>query len=495
MALQERVSSERKFDMWYDNLSEKTLWENFTAISSIPRESGNEEGIRTFLLDWAKERGIKTDTDKIGNVYYYVPATEGMENVPCVCLQGHMDMVCVKTRESKHDFTKDPIEIVYDGGYVRAKDTSLGADNGIAVAMAMTIITDESAKHGPIECLFTVSEETGMDGAFAFDTTKLSARKLVNIDSEEEGIIYTGCAGGIEIDVTKRAAREAVYKDAEFFTLSISGLLGGHSGGEIHKGRLNAIKAISRVMHRAPDFMICDIKGGTKRNVIPSEAHISFCVKAEEAETLISVVNQVEQELKIEYAITDPDLVLTLTKEKSGPKEAVKAKCSHDIIEAIYLTPCNVQGMSAAIPGVVETSNNVAIASLDDKEFKLINSSRSLIESAKLETAYRVAAAAEAFGFKIKISGSYPGWAPDPNSKLEKALENAYRDFYNGKEPIVTCIHAGLECGVINARLEGMDSVSIGPNLWDVHSINEKLEAESAERTLGFIKYFLEKID
>lgn len=479
--------------MWYESLNEKELWKNFAAISAIPRESGNEEGIRKFLLSWAKERGIKTDTDEIGNVFYYIPATEGMEDIPTVCLQGHIDMVCVKTRDSKHDFTKDPIEIVFDGKYVRAKDTSLGADNGIAVAMAMTIISDENAKHGPIECLFTVSEETGMDGAFGLDASKLSARKLVNIDSEEEGIIYTGCAGGIEVDVKKRATRGNVFDNATFFTLSVFGLLGGHSGGEIHKGRLNAIKAIARIMHRAPEFMITALNGGTKRNVIPSEATISFCVRSEEAETLVSVVEQAEKELKREYSITDPGLEITLTREKKGPKEAVKTKCSHSVIEAIYLTPCNVQSMSAAISGVVETSNNVAIVTLDEKEFTIISSCRSLVESSKFETAYQVAAAAEAFGFKIEIKGSYPGWAPDPSSKLEKALEDAYKEYYNS-DPIVTCIHAGLECGIINSKVEGMDSVSIGPNLFDVHSTNEKLDAESAERTLGFIKYFLEKI-
>ena len=479
--------------MWYETLKEKELWKNFNAISQIPRESGNEEGIRNYLLSWAEENGIKSDRDDAGNVFLYAPATEGYENVPAVCLQGHMDMVCVRTKESKHDFLKDPIDIVYDGKYVRAKDTSLGADNGIAVAMAMTIITDKELKHGPIECLFTISEETGMNGAFSFDPEKLSARKLINIDSEEEGIIYTGCAGGIEIDSKKRAIKGPVFDKACFFTLTVSGLLGGHSGGEIHKGRLNAIKALARVLHRAPDFMLYDIKGGTKRNVIPSEASASFAVKKEEAETLKSVVAQAEREMKDEYRLTDPDLAITLTEQKKGPAEAVKTKCSQDVIEAIYLTPCGVQSMSAAVPGVVQTSNNVAIVGLNEKEFSLVSSTRSLIESSKLETAYTVAAAAESFGFRIAIVGNYPGWAPNPDSQLEKELEQAYREYYGGKDPIVTCIHAGLECGIINSRLDGMDSLSIGPNLWDVHSINEKLEVESAERTLGFVRHFLSR--
>ncbi len=479
--------------MWYDTLNEKKLWKNFESISRIPRESGNEEGIRNHILSWAGEHGIRADRDEIGNVFLYIPATSGRENVPAICLQGHMDMVCVKTKESVHDFTKDPIEIVYDGKYIRAKDTSLGADNGIAVAMAMTIAEDRELEHGPIECFFTISEETGMNGAFAFDPSKISARNLINIDSEEEGIIYTGCAGGIEVDMKKRAARGPVFENPEYFTLAISGLLGGHSGGEIHKGRLNAIKALARILHRAPDFMLYEIKAGTKRNVIPSEATASFAVRKEEADTLISVVSQVEEELKDEYRLTDPGLDISLTRNGKGPSEAVKVKCSHDVIEAIYLTPCGVQSMSAAVPGVVQMSNNVAIVGREEKEFFLINSTRSLVESSKLETAYTVAAAGESFGFKIAITGNYPGWAPNPDSKLEKSLSEAYREYYNGQEPVVTCIHAGLECGIINSRLEGMDSLSIGPNLWDVHSINEKLEAESAERTLGFIRYFLSK--
>jgi len=480
--------------MWYENLNEKELWKNFDAISQIPRESGNEEGIRNYILSWARENQIASDTDSVGNVFLYSPATKGRENVPAICLQGHMDMVCVRTKESRHDFSKDPIEIVYDGKYVRAKDTSLGADNGIAVAMAMTIIADRSLEHGPIECMFTISEETGMNGAFALDPEKISARKLINIDSEEEGIIYTGCAGGIEVDCKKRAVRGPLFEKSSFFTLSISGLLGGHSGGEIHKGRLNAIKALARILHRAPEFMLIDIKGGTKRNVIPSEASASFAVRREEAETLRSVVVQAERELKEEYSLTDPDLLISLTEQRKGPTEAVKVKCSHDVIEALYLTPCGVQSMSAAVEGVVQTSNNLAIVGLDEKEFSLVSSSRSLIESSKLETAYTVAAAAEAFGFRIAITGNYPGWAPNPDSALEKELVSAYREYYGGKDPEVTCIHAGLECGIINSRIEGMDSLSIGPNLWDVHSINEKLEAESAERTLGFLRHFLGEV-
>lgn len=480
--------------MWYDELKEKTMWRIFQDISAIPRESGKEEGIRNHLMSWAKENGLEAKKDKVGNVFIYVPASPGREDDAPICLQGHMDMVCVKREGSSHDFTKDPIEIVCDGGTVRAKDTSLGADNGIAIAMALAIACDKELSHPPLELLFTVSEETGLTGAFGLDGRKLASRRLINLDSEEEGIIYTGCAGGIEIDAgAKVRLKDVDPSDVVHYRLTVSGLLGGHSGGEIHKGRANAIKIAARVMHRLPDFNLTGLDGGTRRNVIPSTCRVSFLVGKDAAATVESITDQVRQEVSNEYRTKDPGITLTLERLEDVPCQAVKTRMSLSFMEALYLTPHGPVSMSADFPGIVETSNNLAIASLHDGRLSAVSSTRSLVESARNECAYTVAAVYEDFGFKVKYEGAYPSWEPDPSSPLVKKAASLYKA-YCRKKAVVTTIHAGLECGIINSVVEGMDSISIGPNLFDVHSVNEHIEVESAERTLGFVRYLVEKL-
>ncbi len=477
--------------MWFDDLNEKMMWSIFEELSQIPRESGNEEGVRSWLLSWAGRNGLDAKTDKIGNVIIYVPGTGGKEAEVPVCLQGHMDMVCVKTAESRHDFTKDPIEIVCDGKTVRAKDTSLGADNGIAIAMALALASDKELAHPPLELLFTISEETGLTGAFNLDADKIHARQMINLDSEEEGIIYTGCAGGIDTDISAKAKMKDVDKaHSSHFRLSVSGLLGGHSGGEIHKGRANAIKVVARIMHRLPDFMLTGLEGGSRRNVIPSSCTVSFVIDTEYEDTVTSITEQVRCELAGEYKDKDPGITVTLEKLEEVPSEAVKAKTSMAFMEALYLIPHGPQSMSAAFPGIVETSNNLAIVSLKDGKLKAQCSTRSLIESARNECAYLVAAAAEDFGFDVRHDGAYPSWEPDPSSALVKKTAALWKA-YTKKKPVVTTIHAGLECGIINSVIPGMDSVSIGPNLFDVHSVNEHIEVASAERMMGFLRYML----
>lgn len=480
--------------MWYDGLNEKTLWEIFEEISRIPRESGNEEGIRKYLLSWAENHGLKADKDKIGNVFIYVPASEDRKDEDPVCLQGHMDMVCVKTDGSSHDFTKDPIEIVCEGNTIRAKDTTLGGDNGIAIAMALAIASDSTLSHPALELLFTVSEETGLTGAFNLDGSKISARRLINLDSEEEGIIYTGCAGGIDIEMNAKAKTKEIDKSkAVHYQISVSGLLGGHSGGEIHKGRANAIKIAARIMHRLPDFMLTDISGGTRHNVIPSLCSVSFVTDKEYEDTVISIVDQVREEVTNEFKKKDPGITITLKKLDEVPSEAIKTKTSLSFMEALYLTPAGPQAMSADFAGIVETSNNLAIVSLKDGKLCVSCSTRSLVESARNECAYTVAAVYEDFGFNATYKGAYPSWEPDPSSPLVKKTAALYKSFFK-KKPLVTTIHAGLECGIINSIIPGMDSISIGPNLFDVHSVNEHLEADSVLRTLDFLKYLLANI-
>lgn len=476
--------------MWYDKLEEKKVWEYFQAISNIPRESGNEEGVRNYLISWAKERNIEVKTDKIGNVIMF---KEGAKGKDPICLQGHMDMVCVKREGSTHDFTKDPIEVVLDGNYIRAKDTSLGADNGVAVAFALALLEENDPQMPPLEALFTVCEESKLLGANNVEAALIRSRKLINIDSEEEGIIYIGCAGGLQISVEKKVKLKEVDKDSVHLKLSISGLLGGHSGGEIHKERANANKLLARIMHRFPIYSLTDIQGGTRSNVIPSSAYATFVVDKEDEETIKIIVDNISQDIKNEYKVQDPGITITLETLENMPKEAIKNKTSVAFIEAIYLAPNGVQAMSQSVKGVVESSNNIAIISYKDGKLTALSSTRSLVESAKEETALRVGAAFELMGFKVIYNDSYPSWAPNTNSALTNKVVEEYKN-YTGKDAVVTCIHAGLECGIINSLVPGMDSVSIGPNLFDVHSVNEHIEYDSAVRTMGFLRHLLKSL-
>ena len=476
--------------MWYDKLEEKKVWEYFQAISNIPRESGNEEGVRAYLISWAKERNIEVKTDKIGNVIMF---KEGAKGKDPICLQGHMDMVCVKREGSTHDFTKDPIEVVLDGNYIRAKDTSLGADNGVAVAFALALLEENDPQMPPLEALFTVCEESKLLGANNVEADLIRSRKLINIDSEEEGIIYIGCAGGLQINVEKKVKLKEIDKDSVHLKLSISGLLGGHSGGEIHKERANANKLLARIMHRFPIYSLTDIQGGTRSNVIPSSAYATFVVDKEDEEIIKIIVENITAYIKNEYKIQDPGITITLERLEDMPKEAIKNKTSVAFIEAIYLAPNGVQAMSQSVKGVVESSNNIAIISYKDGKLTALSSTRSLVESAKEETALRVGAAFELMGFKVIYNDSYPSWAPNTNSALTNKVVEEYKN-YTGKDAVVTCIHAGLECGIINSLVPGMDSVSIGPNLFDVHSVNEHIEYDSAVRTMGFLRHLLKSL-
>ncbi len=474
--------------MWYDKLKNKRLWSIFNEIEQIPRESGNEEGVRNYLVAWGKEHNFETLIDRVGNVIIKVPATKGYENLPSIALQGHMDMVCVKKEGSKHDFSKDPIEVVEENGVIHAKDTSLGADNGIAIAIILDIFSDPKAEHGKLEGIFTVSEETGLTGAFGIDPKLIESRRLLNLDSEEEGIFYIGCAGGIEIDATKKA--KYVEAEGDALTVKVTGALGGHSGGEIHKERANAISILARYLNRLPSFQIAKISGGTRRNVIPSSAEATIVVKDKEKAT--SILNALNKEIEKEFELSDKNVRLEI-EPCAMPDKALKKKTSSNLADLLFTSPEGVKSMSLALPGVVEASDNLAIVHLDDEKISVVWSVRSSVESRKLNLAYQIQTLAEGFGFKTVLSGDYPAWQPDPKSKFLKEVANSYRKI-TGKKPKITAIHAGLECGIINKAIEGMDSLSIGPNLFDVHSVNEHVEAKSAERTSDFVKEMLKDI-
>lgn len=478
----------RRFGMWYDGLKEQKLCAIFDELSRIPRESGNEEGIRNFLLSWCKEHGLEAERDEIGNVIIHVPATKGHESAPSLAFQGHMDMVCVKRPGSKHDFGKDPIEIIREGNIIRAKDTTLGGDNGIAIAMMLDIFTDESLEHGPLEGIITIEEETGLKGAFNIDKEKVRSRLLLNLDSEEEGIIYIGCAGGLDMTST----HPVTYVDNPFshtYELSVSGLLGGHSGGDIHKERGNAIKIASRVLSSFDDdYAISSFSAGTKRNVIPSSATVKVSTDGDLSKCVDKVYGEVGNELKH----SDGNVVISIREIQNADK-VVKCDESREIIELVYVSPYAVNHMSSAIKGIVETSNNVAIATLDEEKFTLINSIRSNIGSAKEDLARKLGMLYAKYGFASVFGDGYPEWEPNLDSKFLKIVREVFKNTY-GKDPVVTAIHAGLECGILNKRIEGMDSISIGPNLFDVHSVDEHIEIDSLERTIAFVRNIVKSL-
>ncbi len=475
--------------MWFDNLKEKRLWQYFNEISSVPRDSGKEDGIRAYLLDWAGKHNIEAVVDAAGNVIMKKKATPGCENLKPVALQGHMDMVCVKREGSNHDFTKDPIEIVNENGWIHAKDTSLGADNGIALAMILDLFSDESYEHGPLEAICTVNEEVGLSGAFGLEKKYVSARKMINIDNEEEGFFCIGCAGGLDATATKKLIRRRVEK-GEAVSVEISNLLGGHSGSDINKGRCNAIMAFARYLSVLPSYRLVSIKAGTKRNVIPSS--LKAVIVVPNSRDAIETASILEEELRVEFCKGDGNITI-FVKETKMPKTAVIEKESRRVGNALLSSPSGVQAYSQTLDGIVETSANMAIIKLDKADFSVVFSIRSSIESAKKNVARIISAIYSEIGADVALGDGYPGWLPNPSSPLAVTLPGAYRRI-TGKEPLVTAIHAGLECGVINDRIPGMDSISIGPNLFDVHSVNEHLEIESAERLLEFLKAVLKEI-
>ncbi len=475
--------------MWFDNLKEKRLWQFFNEISSVPRDSGKEDKIREYLLSWAEKNSVEAVVDKTGNIIMKKGATKGYENKAPIALQGHMDMVCVKREGSNHDFTKDPIEIVTDGKEIRAKDTSLGADNGIALAMILALFSDESYEHGPLEAIMTVNEEVGLTGAFGLEGKYVSARKLINIDNEEEGFFCIGCAGGLDVTAREKVEREKV-EDGDAIYFELGHLNGGHSGSDINKGRLNAIVAFSRFLSLLPSYRLVKIDVGTKRNVIPSSIKAELVVpsfnKAKE------VVALLEKELRVEFPKGEDNINILLNRIER-PEYALKEDVSRIIGSALFLSPNGVQSYSQTLEGIVETSANLAIVHLNEDEVSVVFSIRSSIESAKKNIALIISTLYTACGFSVAVGDGYPGWIPNPASPLAVTLPSLYKTL-TGKTPLVTAIHAGLECGIINDRIPGMDSISIGPNLFDVHSVNEHLEIESAERLLEFLKAVLKEI-
>jgi dipeptidase D len=467
------------------------LWNYFMDISRIPRESGNEAGVREYLIDFAKKYNFPSYIDQSGNVIIKSPATADMENIPSLALQGHMDMVCVKDEGVDHDFTKDPIKLQREGDWLHARGTTLGADNGIAIALILDLLSDSTAKHGPLEAIFTVSEETGLEGAFGLDASRIESRKMLNLDSEEEGIFYIGCAGGVEVRGTIARECTPAASDELPMEIVVDGLRGGHSGGEIHKQRANAITCMARVLRTIADTVpvrIVTINGGTKRNVIPSSCRATILIPSKAEDSVLSLVNSMYKDIKFEFAQADPDLKIEARKTREVETGASSVADSLALINALFLAPHGVEAMSQTLEGIVETSSNLAAISTTASQFAIITSHRSSIASSRDMVAKKAQLAFETAKAKCSLENPYPAWTPDPTLPLAQFCAQAWKE-QMGAEAEVTAIHAGLECGIINSLIEGMDSVSLGPNLEEVHSTKERVSISSTEKISEFLRH------
>lgn len=463
------------------NLEPKSLFKFFEEILSIPRPSKHEEKMTEYLINWAKERNLEYVSDEIGNVIIRKGATKGKENSPWVCLQSHIDMVCEKNSDKVFDFEKDAIVPKIEGEWLKADGTTLGADDGIGVATALAILDANDIEHGPIECLFTVDEETGLSGAEALSADVLKSRILLNLDSEDEGEIFIGCAGGIDT-VAKLPYDKEETPDAPAFKIMVKGLKGGHSGDDINKGLACANKILNRILwslDKEMDLRLSCFEGGNLRNAIAREANATFVVAQADVELMKEIVEKFAVDLKYEFRTTEPDMEITLS-EAEKPAFVVDMLSQDNLLNVLYACPHGVLAMSREIPGFVETSTNLASVKMKEDHFFITTSQRSSVESAKYAAAYRVESCFLLAGADVEHGDGYPGWAPNPESKILKIAVDAYKKLFN-KEPIVRAIHAGLECGLIGEKYPGMDMISYGPTLRGVHSPDERLEIKTVE--------------
>jgi dipeptidase D len=479
-----------------EGLRPELVWKYFAEIARVPRCSKHEEKMTKYVLDTAKKLGLEARADKFGNVVARKPASPGREKARSVALQGHLDMVCEKNKETVHDFSKDPIELVRKGNLMMANGTTLGADNGIAVATNLAIMEDKTLVHGPLEFLFTVDEETGLTGASNLAGELLRSRTLLNLDSEEEGALYVGCSGGRDTIATWKTAYEAAPAGSVGGELKVTGLKGGHSGLEIDKGRGNAVKIANRVIQAlgAAGGRLSSIEGGDKHNAIPRETEALVFVPAKRWEEAAGIVKRLEAAIKAEYKTVDPGLAITLTAIKGKKGKVLKRAVQQKLCRTISGLPHGVTQMSPDIAGLVETSTNIAAIHTTPKAVTMATSQRSSVGSELDEIADTVRSVFELGGADAHTSDGYPGWKPNLQSPILKTAKATYQALY-GKEPHVKAIHAGLECGILGERVPGMDMVSFGPTLEGVHSPDEKIYIDTVEKFWNFLLGILKAVN
>ena len=464
-------------------LKPASVFHYFAEICKVPRPSKKEEKIIAYLMNFAEEQGLEAKKDEAGNILIKKPATPGKENLKTVILQSHIDMVCEKNSDSNHDFLNDPIETYIDGEWLKAKGTTLGADNGIGVATQLAILAAYDIDHGPIECLFTVDEETGLTGAFALKEGFMDGDILINLDSEDEGELFIGCAGGANTTAEFTYQEIDVPQDYFFFKVVIKGLTGGHSGDDISKNRANANKLLNRFLSQLVakyDMFLCQIDGGNLHNAIPREASALCAVPMKHKEDVRIDMNIYTAEIENEFSVTEPNLRTELGSESPCAK-AIDRDTVARLLKSLYAVHHGVYAWSQDMPGLVETSSNLASVKMVDGKIKIVTSQRSSILSSRKDVSEMVRSAFQLGGAEVKTSDGYPGWKPNPASPILKVAIESYQRLF-GVEPKVKAIHAGLECGLFLEKYPHLDMFSTGPTLRGVHSPDERMHIPAVDK-------------
>lgn len=470
-------------------LSPEPLWKHFYALTQIPRPSKHEQAAAEYVRKFGEDLGLETIKDEVGNIVICKPATPGMENRKTIILQGHIDMVPQKNNDTPHDFLKDPIQPYIDGEWVKAKGTTLGADNGIGVAAAMAVLEAKNIEHGPLEVFVTIDEETGMTGAFGLKPGTIKGDILLNLDSEDEGELYIGCAGGIDTNAEFLYKEEPVSADSVSYKITVGGLKGGHSGLDIILCRGNANKLMNRILwhgFREHGLRLASIEGGSLRNAIPRESVAVITIPSKQQEKFEQCFSTLADEIINEFGSTDPDISIHLTLADK-PTFIIDSKATEGLFNAVYASVDGIMRMSPDMPGVVETSTNLALIKSGNGKITMGSLQRSSIDSAKSAVGYSIRAAFESNGAKVEHKGEYPGWKPNVDSPILHAMKESYNKKY-GKVPEVKVIHAGLECGIIGAASgRDLDMISFGPTIRFPHSPDEKVNI----KTVGLFYDFL----
>ena len=476
-------------------LQPNALWKNFAKLNAVPRGSKKEERVIAFMKKFGSDLGLETLEDEVGNVIIKKPATQGMEDRKTVVMQSHLDMVHQKNADTDFDFDSQGIDMFVDGDWVKAKGTTLGADNGLGVATIMSILESSEIPHPGIEALFTIDEETGMTGAMGLKGGLLDGEILLNLDTEEDDEIGVGCAGGIDVTATRNYKEETISGSKAGVLIKVKGLQGGHSGMDIHKGLGNSNKILNRLLYKGTNefnIEISEIDGGSLRNAIPRESKALVAVDASLKADLIDCLQEMASQIKMELKTMEPELVIE-TLECEFPKKVMNSDVQHLLLNALYAAWNGVYRMSADIPDLVETSNNIARVIAKDGTIKILCLTRSSVESSKMDLANTLRASFELAGCDVEFSGSYPGWAPNMDSAILKVMEKLYEDM-NGKKPNVAACHAGLECGILGTNYPEMDMISFGPTIRGAHSPDERASISSAKKYYKFVLEILKEI-
>ncbi len=476
-------------------LEPKAIWNKFADLNAVPRPSKKEERVIKFMKDFGNKLSLETIEDKVGNVIIRKPATKGMEDRKPIVMQSHLDMVHQKNNDTVFDFDTQGIEMFIEGDWVKAKGTTLGADNGLGVATIMAILESTSIEHPALEALFTIDEETGMTGAMGLEGGILRGEILLNLDTEEDDEIGVGCAGGIDVTATRSYDEKTLIgEDMLAYKIEIKGLQGGHSGMQIHEGLGNANKIMNRLLYAIiEDVRISEIDGGSLRNAIPRESVATVVFRTDKEDLLTTLLNSLSETIKKELITMEPDLQIGLTSAPL-PESAMPFEVQEQVLNALYAAQNGVYRMSADIPDLVETSNNIARVIVKDGQIKVGCLTRSSVESSKMDLANTLKATFELAGFNVEFSGKYPGWAPNMDSDILKVMVPIYERLNNGEKPHVAACHAGLECGILGQNYPKMDMISFGPNIKGAHSPDERAQISSVQKYWKFVIEILKNI-